>query len=599
MDELFNNQQKFDHYVKILIIVSAFSVTISALIVNFTSANHEFTPSIYEQLPWYFWFLIVIGTLIGELTLVSSAFHKGKSKLWIVGLLTILLMNILLLFLTDVLDYLCIGRGDSLSHIGYTKDIDYFGSPNELDLYPAMHILLFTFGKITSINIFQSGMFMPKYFTLFFFISLFVLGFKIFKDRLQYLLFLAFGSLLLFNFAHLQFTPYWESLFIIPMFVLLVFKCSSSKGKRFGVLLFIFLTLFAHSHPIIALFTVAFLILYDLYNYFFAKHNWDSFSSSVIIYALFAFILFFQYNFEFRIVKKNLKLVYQSIVSELGGVNEVQEGLTKAAEAGLDYLELIRIIFFTHGTYVLFATVTTLCLCYVFYQSLRGIQIDKGIAFFGITAFIMYSLAAIGSISFVLFGVSRLYRIGHIFALIFIPAVFAMFFMQRQKSCSRSAGLPLILVLAFVLILVVLSVFTLYPSPIAGQQNEQVTKANLVGLQTFFNHSNQLDIIEYRSRSARFYHAIYGMESAKQNSMLGYKETFPIEHFGYDMHNSSLNQVYHKNVYFIDQRLQNFLRTSPEEIRGFNPSDMVLLNNDHSVIRWYDNAEIRAYLIYG
>ncbi|MFW6173818.1 MAG: hypothetical protein ACOC5T_08740, partial [Elusimicrobiota bacterium] len=154
-----------------------------------------------------------------------------------------------------------------------------------------------------------------------------------------------------------------------------------------------------------------------------------------------------------------------------------------------------------------------------------------------------------------------------------------------------------ILTLLVIFILIV-SVFSVYPSPTSFSSNLQVTQQENEGMRWFFNVQNEEKTTwEEGIRQYRWADFIYGKEGEDRPTNIR-KDPNVKDHFGYD-ELDRMGENY--SGYFINTKTQMIsYRTIFSDYEGywrFNDSSYEKLETDDSVNKIYDNGFFTSYYI--
>jgi hypothetical protein len=151
------------------------------------------------------------------------------------------------------------------------------------------------------------------------------------------------------------------------------------------------------------------------------------------------------------------------------------------------------------------------------------------------------------------------------------------------------------------LLLIVLTVYAVYPSPVESSMNPQVTEMELEGTEWTLDHRNSEYLTEEFGVSQ---HRFFDVESGTGPLPDGLRNegTLPPPHFNYTVHRT-LGQSYTDNRYLMISELGRitYVVRYPEyrEFWSFTPEDYARVEQDRTVTRVYDNGEFDLYLISG
>jgi hypothetical protein len=189
------------------------------------------------------------------------------------------------------------------------------------------------------------------------------------------------------------------------------------------------------------------------------------------------------------------------------------------------------------------------------------------------------------------------------YVIIFSTFLVGLLFYQIKNNVKSTINKYHISKLIYILfaIIVVLSILSIYDSPLQGEDNQQVTRMEFIGMKWTFEYRNDnLNIEELQGTSQyRFYSAIYGnIENAKN---IRYKQNQMVDpHFGYD-NNDSLGDQYKADAYLIISKISRIhyqvLYPNWEEAQLFTNIDFEKLEYDKTISNIYSNNEFDTYYI--
>ena len=521
-----------------LLLVGGFLACGFATVVAHESPASGFELSIYRSTPAAFWVGLGASLLVG---LVTSVFVDDRLRSY-----AVLLSGTAFAAVVSVpilRGYYFYGEYDSLTHIGYIRDVDT-GVLSPFDLfYPAVHELTLLVQAVTGFPIPKSLLFVvflfPLVFVAFLALTVYVLvettgGFVFDVDRFAAVIGLFSGMLLLpiNQIATHYMAPhsFSETVLYSPLTVLLLLMFAKSRptgsSDRLGIGL-----LFALSsvtmvllHPLQAAVFVVVLCVAAFVQF---VHRWydpqHPLARNERMYVLAAFhtVVFGLWTAG----KPKFTDTYGHIVTEMRGallggggstgavVQERSTALT-AVGSGLEdiflRLFLVSLVFSALGGLVSLASVA-------------GRLDDRSPE----VKYLAASLILLVPLSFGLFvgNISKyFFRIhGSIMVFVTIFGAFAIFLLfERARKVMSTSRVRLALTILFCLLLIH-SMAILYTSPFIYKFNRQVSEANYEGYETAFSY--QGDGIMYagiRQGPNRYMHAIYGTESVPPSKDVDY-----------------------------------------------------------------------------
>jgi hypothetical protein len=265
------------------IYITAFSfvfISLALLILKETPVN-GYEASIYLGTPWIVWVALIFGVINGGLLFYRC--YGSNTKLWVIGLFEVLLCNIILINIYVLRGFIFLTRGDTLSYIGYAKDIILFNSIPDYNFYPLHSLLVSSTSMITNYPVTMSTLLFPAFFLIIYFVSIFAWSKSISRER-EFITAMLFASLPIF-FAWFVHSVFYETLSVmmIPLFLYSLQK-GRSGDIRFITLSFALVIFFALSHPLVALFLLLFLIIFFVIERL-AKSQQTTVSISLVLFA--------------------------------------------------------------------------------------------------------------------------------------------------------------------------------------------------------------------------------------------------------------------------------------------------------------------------
>jgi hypothetical protein len=603
---------------KIITIIAFTFIIISLIIILITPSADIYEISIYNAYPWYFWFFIIAAIFIGQLIIFIDVFYdstENKNKVWLLGATTIIIPIIIVLTLPVIRGYPTYGFGDHLTHIGIIKDILQFGNIPLDNFYPNLHILTASLQLVSDWGILDCANFIPIFFFFLSLISIYLFFRIIFNKRNEMKLALIFTStFLFFEGTSIYLAPYYQSFLLIPIILYLYFRRGTIKDTiLFSLLFIIMLVSYTFYHPINLLLLIIVFLFFVVIFYLYPKINIIKLTESpekrlkeTSLNVIFlSSLLFFIWYFSFSSIIKYFNKVF---VSTFAGTYEspFQSDVTSLSTYSPTLLDIIKITFYTYGLLAIVSLLVIFSLVYIFIKWKRNKQTFR-LRFFTLSSMVslifFFGLIVCSIFTDLIVGWNRFMLWATIFSIILITFSFYSLLSDSKQHNTRTISFKkigrTITVCIIIVSLTSLSIFTVYPSPITGNTNLQVTKMDWMGTEWIFNDSNKKTIIDQLGISqSRYLTAIYGEKGYTLIRRLGY--TNPPDHFSYN-NKTSLGEYYNESRYLIIDHLARirYPESYPDykELWRFTPYDFDQLQNDNTVIRLYDNGGFESYLV--
>jgi len=613
MREKAQNLLYSDNFIKLILILGFFILVLISLIIMRTPAATGYEISIYEAYPIYFWMLIISSIFIGELVLLRYALNYNGSNLWVGGALLIVISNIILLFQPIIRGYAIYGRGDVLTHIGYIKDMLVSGTIGS-NPYPLDHIFFISLNLTSLFNLSDLVILIPVIFSMFFMLSMFLLARTVFESNEKVIFVLIFASLLLFGNTNSLFSPYTQSLMLFPFVLYLFFKSRGSNHKvAFSIMLILLVSFVTFFHPLSAIILILIFLLIEFlritHQWLTRKSQWlteklsfskSKFASSQNI-ILIAIIIFFSWGTYAYLLLKNVDRMFASLFGEYPLTSQLQSYSELLIYGQPTFITFVKTVLLTYGQYILLIAISMFAILYIL--KLRKSERLHFYHIFSSAGFLFFLLASfVTFVSLHVFGFTRMLFIAILFSIL-LTSFILDYLKKTYNNASSYKKFKIGILCVLILSITIFSTLNLYQSPFTRVANQQVSKSELGGMETFLNYRNSsFSTLELGISNYRFFEAIYGKEAPKINVF--YKKRVRSvgvpDHLGYN-NNSFFGSAYKSNVYIVLSTLgENSYQElyHEKEFVGkwrFSPDDFIKLNNDPSVNLIYQSGDLEIF----
>ncbi|MCL0069460.1 hypothetical protein M1N86_00930 [Dehalococcoidia bacterium] len=600
---------------KALAAIGFIFILLALVIIAITPPATGYEISIYEAYPPYFWFLVILAIASGIVILVSNSFAEEPSRWWIAGFAVILYTNLVILLLPIARGYATFGRGDVLSHIGFTKDIlftGHFASAGEAGAnhYPVIHILLTNLSHVTGLTPELLVMIVPIFFTLFYMVSVYLLSRVIATTRGQAMLITAFGSLLLFKGESTMLASSIQCFFMLPITLLLYFKVRrrNSNSLAYSILFVLLLLLTPFFHPgegTLFLITIFLgielsLLLYRMRNKLLSDDAIkirSPLSGISINPSMILFVCWFTWFASFAVFHGTVRSIWHWFVYEIGKPTAVIYA-DILERAGLSVYEFMELFLNMWGHVVIYCLAGALVSIVVWkkFLSSKG-KIDSGQFIFSFLFIIFASLIFVTFFADVWLGYNRAMRYVIFAATILNGLGLYVLFHNRHNQIG------MFIIILLLMTSVMFGTFNTFVSPITRGPNFQVTGMEIRGMDWFLDHRNDsLLIYEKGLSQSRFSHALYGFATPLPNIRCP-RIAIPPDHFGYPEYNK-FGELFIDDKYFIESKLSRIaspeIHPEFEHLWRFTPEDFYRMDNtDRTVNRIFSNGEFWVSYIHG
>ena len=585
-------------FLKILLIISILLNLIPLILIVITPSAQQYEFSIYDAYPWYFWLSIFCSIFLGQLILTIHVFFKLENKLWFLGLIPVLVSDVILLFMPIIRGYFIYGNGDIYTHIGLIKDIISSGTIGNANIYPIDHILVSITSLISNLPINLSVSIIPPVFALFFIISIYLLGKFFLSNKYEVILLVLVSSILLFKTVDVSFTPFNQSILLLPFVLYVFFKSYKTQLISYWNFLFIILSIsIVFFHPLTTIFLIHLLIIVYISLIIKKQFSKDPLPHFTILIKIAIIILIFVVWSSYIYLAVRSYLYIQNHIAD----SAFETNIYNIAVEKPTFFRLINATMMIHGQQIFLGVISIIAI-YVLFRSYQ--KDPQKISFFqvySIIAFIAFSISTVFIfVSSSLFGFERIFWISMMFSLIFLPYLFVSFFNDIPDKSKIKSLFNWLKVAIFILVLISLlyfSLMNLFPSPKIGSVNQQISKGEYDGMKTFFEYRDtQIAPLEFATSQKLFYDLIYGVKGGENNPYQGISIE-PIPHFGYNS-NISVSDSYNELKYFllpyVGKNIYHYLEPNKEKQR-FWDEDFLRLNDDSSVEKIYTNSKFEIY----
>ncbi|MDS0255536.1 hypothetical protein [Haloarcula argentinensis] len=574
--------------------VGVLLLVVSTAIVLTTPPAAEYEISLYESYPAPFWGCVVGSLFAGALLIFGSIGHQDERS-WIFGTALMLATDALLLLMPLIRGYVMYGDADPLTHLGYVQDIANTGTTGA-NIYPLAHLLVFATADATGLETMTLAMLIPAVFSAVYFGGMIYLLFQVADSRRGFLLGLPFVLLPILGYSHLLFRPFDFSILLIPVVLYLFFKSQRYPTPAIRAALVLTLLSLLLYHPLTAVFVAGVFMLYYAVQYVprvrtIYRSPTSSFGLSLAI------ILSWYSNFPGIILR--FDTIYRVLFGTESSDAPVQAYAQTAAEATPALIDVVRFITFRFGTELvlfvlgggLFGVAFLLTVTKRYELDNRTTVMGAVLGVFGIVGLLFLLLDLIVT-------QERPWQVAKIGTVLLLGPLFHTFWSRyKRRSQSLTRGSKSV-VTGTILVLVVLSTLTLYPSPFSGMTNDQVTAMEVEGSQWLTEHeTGSKELYHFDIEYRRLHHAEHGVSAG-----LPFWEQFLPAHFNYTT-NRYFGQNYDSGKYVMINRKGRifYQETFPDYPQRwkYTSQDFQQFNRDRTVARSYDNGDLRIYSVNG
>ena len=576
--------------VGVLLLIGAIAIVIAV------PPASQYEISIYGAYPNYFWGLVVGAMFAGSIVIIGSAVTSGDRS-WVFGVALLLMTNALLFLLPYFRGYQMYGRGDPLSHIGFVEDI-VISADLGSNIYPPMHLLILGLSEATGVDSMTVSMVIPVTFSLLYFGGMFYLLRSLFDSRVYFLFGLAFVLLPVLGRTYVGLRPFDVSVLLVPFVFYLFIRSQRAPVPRVRAAFVISLIAILLYHPLTALFLIAVFTLWLLGKY--APAVEIEYATPTNLVSL-SFVVFLAWYSSFTGIILRFESVFQTLTGQSRDGAPVDVYRDTSEQATIALLDLLRIVTFSYGIELILFALGFLFLGFALLLIHRGDYAPtQYVIMFGGTL----ALFSVGGIFFLLADLQvphgRPFQLAMIGAVLVIGQLFYLLgnrvHLTRTRPKLRSG--VYVSMAGVILVLVLLSVFSLYPSPFGFSSNSQVTEMEVDGSQWVTEHGEAgSHLIEVDLNYHRHHHAGYGTSTD-----LPFTWTSAPPHFNYteyDYLGSSFENDTYLSITEKGRIVYPEVFTDYPENWRYTPEDFEQLERDTTTERIYDNGGYNQYIIDG
>lgn len=557
---------------RFLLFLNTFIFTFAVLSILFLPDLRNFEISIYDA-GRIFWILAILNLSLNVFILMMVKEKIGK--LFLLSILyQVLFVKILIVSFWAIRGYAGVFyRGDQATYIGLAKDIILWGTFFD-NFYPFISILLSSISLVSSLKVEEVAKILPPFFQFLFFIWLVLLSKKVFANDKVALTCVAFSVPFIFNWFPITIYPHMNSAYFLPAVIYMLYLPQVREVK---ISLMLLLSVFIFWHPFTAVTILSFIALLSLQN--------RKYLTIFGIYITLC-ITWFLYNLH---LAKTLEILITQITSEFK-INT--KDIAEIYVQKLGIFNSFRVVSMMVFDDIIFYAISIVGL----YYYIKNNRVGKKSKNLDLAPMFFLWLISSLLIAFLFFGVrghvpDRLINLNWslIFAPIIAGYVFSNFGDRKRK-----------LIVLFVFISIISSIFTLYPSPLTQRSNEchlisEIEGANWLILNTNNTGTKFAYIL---TPIGRYSDLIYGTKNEERGRYhIGYLrgESYSVpSHFNLSEYDRNFLG---ERIFILTKYEVVSYSTVWERVDRFNLNDFRLLMIDFASNYIYTNNNFYVYLV--
>jgi len=592
---------KYLHKLAVLLSLALLLAAIAVMLLNKPAAGYEI--SLYAAYPAYFFVFLILAYVISTLSVLYCVFYGKVNKLTSVNVFVIMAINFILLFQPYIRGYALFQREDAMTHLGYVKDILLTGHIGHSNFYPFIHVETANLQLLSGLDLMFIRELLPYTCYLVYIFFIYLLVSSVIKDKKFGLLSLLFASIPFMSDCLINFTSSGTLFFLIPLIMYVLYRHISRFSFATSLLSLILVLAVPFMHPEFAflLILIALVLAVTLYIYRSRKAHVSAPDESLLAIVSFILIVFLSWILSFRQFFIYILIFYGIFLKVVtggsygAGVSPVTTYSSMLSKSQIVIVDLLRLFFTLYGPiliYILLGLFFFVILSYHFYKTKKyDIYVISFMSLFAILA--IFTVVLIGMPLIITYN--RIFKYVLLLSVILISIGF--FYAIKKREARKNVIVSIIMVILSISML--LSMFSLYPSPIIYSYNYQVTHMELAGAGWFLDHGNTNVMPVYLFYTfGRFANEIQGCEQSQYSN---YKysiisiDSLPPDHFNYHK-KAYLGDSYPSDRYlFINKLTRMFYLDLWPTINRYNAGDFYRLDRDASVSCIYTNGEMDIY----
>lgn len=594
-------KMRLDQAIKLVCII-CLNMTVYALMVARNSPAIAYEPSIYTSTPFIVWLVLFINLVCGigiVVNQVGSNRHT-KNNSWLLGIWLVVISYTIMLSLWIIRGYAQWGEGDPFNHLKTVYNLIL--NSHIYIQYPIAHILLAQLSFLCDVSPIMFLNTVPFLFGIFYLFFMYLFAKSIFTNKGQIILTMLVSMTFMLSSSYLQFTPNRLANLTLPLALSIIINSFDSGTSRWKILLVIMILFFPPFHSI-----VAFLIVFTLLTMWLVNRLPLIKESKLSKYKSFL-------RLDYTAVTLSIVWMIFWVLPFQNWVELYMHGESTSLTPPVtnrsfnDYL-FIQIPFWLKsfgGT----------LLCIFFAMSAIPILIKKIrlhpelLKLFSLYGPMILSVFLTVGFFFLRMGYDFFFRLQTY--TIIIGTLFGGFVIYElleqayQKTYTHRAKIVSFIVIVFLLSLSLFGFSILYESPFTYNNNFQVTRTEIDGMDWFLHSKNTTKLTTGISIPPGQFAKILitpgeqtDLAETKLNRGMIRQDIRMPSHFGYDNY-SNMGDFY-PNVYLAlssrDKQLYQGPHNELTESVKFLPQDFKRINYDNTVDYIYSNGGLDVYFI--
>jgi hypothetical protein len=596
--ELWLNAETERESVSQWLLVAGFGLAVVITAVALTTppaAGYE--RSVYGAFPPFFWILVVLALFLGQLVILRSALNRSpQADAWRLGVLLIGVIQGLLVFMPYVRGYPAYGFADVLTHVGDVRTIEATGGDLFVNIYQNHHQLVLALSYATGIEPIHIINVVAGVNSIFVLVTVVALLSAVFERR-RALLTLPFVAVLVGGGAHMNASPFAQSVLLFPFVLYLFVRAQQTASVGYRASLAVAIVGIITYHPLTGLFLI---LVFGLHYVTVVLTNATSDEpvsgispGSSKLVAQLSLVTFSGWYYNFYGVILRFEFAVGQLLGRGVGESTLAQYSSTASQYSPSLPDLLLFGSVNYGVTGLYLGIGVLFVLTVVWLYLRRRPVEPAYLVTWALAFCLFSaLGVVFLTTNLIGGFGRPLSFATLFAGLSAGALFHRVYVDSGQEVAVTAVALLVLT-----ILIVLAVVSLYPSGLSGQSNMQVTDRDIAGADWYFANTPAGATLDHHGIG------MYRFEDARlstESDVLPEDVSGPPPHFNYTNHDT-LGASYDETQYLIvSERARVFYPTTYPDYRefwSFTPRDWARFENDPTVSHVYGNGEFDIYVV--
>lgn len=539
-----------------------------------------YEPSIYSIYPNYYWFSLIFSSLICFLLIYNT--YNGKIKACFSPIFIIIINKIIIIFTPLFRGYYYYGGSDSLWHVGVIKEAIEHGwldSTLNSAFYPIIYHTGVIFHSILGIPYESISLPILLIYQLLFAFSLYLISKTIIQTNKGRALVLIMGLFFLFGWNTFNFSPYILSFYYLPLvlYIYLVSEKINYKKYKFKLLLIILIFFIALYHPLTSIFLITLMLAISSASYLsrristknnssFQILHLDNNSKTIILISVTSLLAWFV---QFSTFNELILHLYDSIIGGSGAPpsSAAADLLSKA-----NLMDLVAVIIIRYGVYLVCILSAFIIEIEIIYNYIK----NKNRSLTDLILLVIFCTFLFFTAIFIFIDLIAVeFEIRPMLFLI----VISLIIIGRRMSLSNYQIKKQLLPIIFIIVLIVISTLSVFPSPMVKSLNWQTTQMELTAI-TWMDNGDDIQPVYYMK-------PLYKYDKYLNSDVIRYSEVLP-PHLRFQ--NISDGYCY---ILIDEQTMITYPLLYPdyEDDWRFSPKDYEDLSVNENSSKVYTNAE--------